>query len=72
MRLVLMAVRLLASQGVRGISPLFTSGRESAPFNGRGVHPRPNVVSRYSCVCPVVSDGLLSDCRYSRRMVPVY
>ena len=67
-----MAVRLLINQGERGNSPLVLSGRESAQFNGRGVYPRPIVVSRYSCLCPVVSDGLLFDCRYSRRMVPVY
>ena len=67
-----MAVHRLNNQGVRGLAPLFSSGRVGAPFNGRGVHPRPIVVSRYSCVCPVVSDGMLFDCRYSRRMVPVY
>ena len=57
----LMAVRRLNNQGVRGLAPLFPSGRVGARINGHPVYSRLLLVSqsRYQFGCPyaVVSVG---------------
>ena len=42
-----MAVQRLNNQGVRGLAPLFSSGRVGAPIKGHPVYSRLLLVSRF-------------------------
>ena len=53
----LMAVLRLNNQGVRGLAPLFPSGRVGARINGHPVYSRLLLVSRFGCPYAVVSVG---------------
>ena len=53
----LMAVQRLNNQGVRGLAPLFPSGRVGARINGHPVYSRLLLVSRAGCPYAVASVG---------------